>query len=328
MMTATVQFIDVATNQGSFGSFDVPGAGGSRRVKIAENDSPLPQDRVFFMYNHFHNVYEFQENQFLPGPQTFQRQQPIDRYTFGLEKTFLDGDWSVELRLPLNGSLDAEGNLFAVRGGQYGNLAVIVKRLLYDDDLLAIGAGIGIDTPTGSQAQAEIGQNVLTFENESVHVLPYLGLVWSPADSLFVTGFLQVDVSTSGSDVVFTEQGLTPQPAGRFNEQNLLFADVGVGYWLYQNPYAEWLTGVAALLEFHYTTALQDTDSVLVERGSLAALISNPVNRFDVVNVSAGVNIDIGETANLRVAGVFPLGDAADNRFFDSEVQVQFNQRF
>jgi hypothetical protein len=31
--------------------------------------------------------------------------------------------------------------------------------------------------------------------------------------------------------------------------------------------------------------------------------------------------------ANLRVAGVFPLGDE-DRRFFDSEVQVQFNHRY
>jgi hypothetical protein len=107
-----------------------------------------------------------------------------------------------------------------------------------------------------------------------------------------------------------------------------LYCDLGAGYWLYRNEYAEWINGVAGQLEFHYTTALQDTDAVFIESPQLQSLISNPVNRFDIVNVSAGINIAFGTAANLRVAGVFPLGDGRDRRFFDSEVQVQFNHRY
>jgi hypothetical protein len=31
-------------------------AGGDRRFKISENNSPFPQDRIFFNYHHFHNA--------------------------------------------------------------------------------------------------------------------------------------------------------------------------------------------------------------------------------------------------------------------------------
>lgn len=328
MVGAVAVFDNPAGNSRVIGAFDIPGAGGSRPVKIAENDSPIPVDRVFFNYNHFHNVFEFQEASLFPIPQLTTRQLPIDRYTLGFEKTFLGGNWSCELRLPLNGTVEAEGTAFAVSGGNWGNLAVIVKSLLYDDGVLAVGAGLGIDTPTGSRAEADIGDVQVTFENEAVHLLPYLGGIWSPTESLFFTGFLQVDVATGGNDVIVSQFGLPGQSAGLFNSQNLLYVDAGVGYWLYQNPYADWMTGLAGVLEVHYTTALNDTDSVFFQGDGTFGLISNPQNRFDVVNLTAGLNFLLGELSNLRVAGVAPLGDSADRRFFDAEVQVQFNQRF
>ncbi|MCI0356964.1 MAG: hypothetical protein L0211_00570 [Planctomycetaceae bacterium] len=328
MTTAQALFIDAGGNLVVRGVFDVPGAGGSRPVKIAENDSPIPVDRVFFNYNHFHNVFEFQEQTLFPIPQQTVRQLPIDRYTVGFEKTFLGGDWSVEMRLPLNGTVDAEGNLFSVGSGNWGNLAVIVKNLLYADEMLAVGAGLGIDIPTGSGAQANIGGAQVRFENDAAHLLPYVGAIWSPTESLFFTSFLQVDVATGGNEVLLASPGLPTQSAGKFNNQNLLYVDAGAGYWLYQNPYAECITGIAGVLEFHYTTALQDTDAIFFERSTTFGLISNPRNRFDVVNLTAGLNFLLGEMSNLRVAGAFPLGDTADQRFFDAEVQVQFNQRF
>jgi hypothetical protein len=328
MMTATAQFIDSSGQREALVTFDIPGAGGSRRVKIGENNSPIPQDRVFFMYNHFHNVYDFSFTEFTPAPTPVQRQLPIDRYTLGVEKTFLDEWWSVELRMPFNGSLDVSTPDFNVSGGNYGNLAVIVKRLLYADDFVASAVGLGIDTPTGSSVESQFGQAELTFRNDAVHLLPYFGAVMQPGDNLFLTGFLQVDVATGGNEVLFGPVGGPSRSAGEFREQNLLYVDLGGGYWLYRDPYAEWVNGVAGLLEFHYTTSLQDADTVAIAVPALQSQITNPLNRFDVVNVSAGLNFAFGEAANLRVAGVFPLGDEPDRRFFDSEVQVQFNHRY
>ena len=148
---------------------------GSRRVKIGENNSPIPQDRMFAMYNHFHNAYEFSEGIFSPTPRT--TQEHIDRFTLGVEKTFLDEWWSVELRVPVVAALDVEGETFAARGGNWGNQAVIVKRLLYEGEFVALAAGVGLDLPTGSDFESRVGSGVLKFDIDALHVLPYLGAV-------------------------------------------------------------------------------------------------------------------------------------------------------
>jgi hypothetical protein len=46
------------------------------------------------------------------------------------------------------------------------------------------------------------------------------------------------------------------------------------------------------------------------------------------VNGTVGLQLLLFDASSLRVAGVFPLGDRPDQRFFDAEVQVQFNRRF
>ena len=48
---------------------------------------------------------------------------------------------------------------------------------------------------------------------------------------------------------------------------------------------------------------------------------------IDVLNGTIGVQMLMFEVSSLRVAGVLPLRDE-DQRFFDSEIQVQFNRRF
>jgi len=188
--------------------------------------------------------------------------------------------------------------------------------------------GLGIDTPTGSDFESEFAGGSLRLENDALHLLPYLGAVIDPGYGLFLMGYMQIDIATTGNDVVVGQQGTAGQSVGRFNEQNLLYFDVGGGYWLYDNPYGECVTGVAAMLEFHYTTAIQDADQIDFGQQFGSGFITTPGNRFDVVNVSTGVNVAFGDWTNLRVAGVFPLGDDFDQRFFDAEVQVQFNQRF
>lgn len=331
-------FGDFGMIAASFGTFrmsefqlesivDLPAAGGSRRVKIAENNKPLPDNRLFFNYNHFHNVYALRETvPFAPGAPSRVQRLPIDRYTLGVEKMFLDDLWSVELRMPFNGSFDAELQEVAVSGGNIGNLAVILKRLLYADETLAVAAGMGIDTPTGSDVTGRVLGTQFELHNDALHLLPYVGFLWHPDDRWFLTGFLQVDIATGGNRVDVIDEFDGRRTVGQFTEQNLLYADLGGGWWLYRNPYAEKWTGVAALVEFHYTTSLQDTDIVVSPQHDL--MISNPVNRFDVVNVTAGVQVEVFNTSNLRVGGAFPLGTRDDRRFFDAEVQVQFNRRF
>ena len=61
------------------GMSDIPVPGGARTGKIAENDIALPVDRIFFGYNHFHNVLTLTQEQIAPAGPTLTRQQPIEQ---------------------------------------------------------------------------------------------------------------------------------------------------------------------------------------------------------------------------------------------------------
>ena len=90
------------TNAGTTQLVDLPLAGGSRRLKVSENNKPIPMDRIYFNYSHFEGAINVQPN--LINPSNSQA-LPIDRYIMGFEKTFFDGWSSVEVRMPLTLSL-------------------------------------------------------------------------------------------------------------------------------------------------------------------------------------------------------------------------------
>jgi hypothetical protein len=318
----------------TFGSVSIPSAGGSRRVKIAENNKAMPQDRLIFSYNHFHNALQVNDTPFFNPLGTTARQFPIDRYTIGLEKTFFDNLWSCEVRMPFQSSFGFETADLIGAGGQIGNLAIILKRLVYETDDLAAVMGMGIDTPTGSSftlidSIPGIPSNQIVFRNDSLHLLPYVGFLSAGDKPYFINGFLQVDIATGGNRVDVGRLGAPAMTIGRFTEQNLLFADLGTGYWLYRDPNSQnRLTSLAALLELHYTSSLQDADSIVAAAGGRPFNYTNNFNRFDILNITTGVQAQLFNATSLRVAGVFPLGSAPDRRFFDSELQVQVNRRF
>ena len=68
-----------------------------RGLKVSENQSPRPQDRVFFTFDYFSNVN---------GALNLKLGAPVSdilvyRYIFGFEKTFDNGNASIGARLPL-----------------------------------------------------------------------------------------------------------------------------------------------------------------------------------------------------------------------------------
>jgi hypothetical protein len=219
--------------------------------------------------------------------------------------------------------------------GNAGNLTVVLKSLLSMTDSTAVGAGMAIETPTGSDTVARLGTTNIRFQNEAAHLLPYIGFVWAPGDprwgwndGLFLSGFAQVDLNTAGNTVAALGPGGLPATTfGQLNDQNLGFLDIAAGYWLFRDPYAPRLTGLAAITELHYTTTLQDADRLTGAVNGGAFTINATDNRFDVLNGTVGAQFLLFDASSLRVAGVFPLGNE-DRRLFDSEVQVQFNRRF
>jgi hypothetical protein len=158
-------------------------------------------------------------------------------------------------------------------------------------------------------------------------VLPYIGFLHTWDELCFVTGFAQIDIATSGNEVIVTN-GQQRGSLGYLNEQNLAYFDLSAGVWVWRDPFAERLTSVAVMGEIHYTTTLQDSDFINANVAGTPLNIGNPFNRQDIVNGTIAVQAEIANTTTFRVAGVFPLGSAPDERFFDSELQVQINRRF
>jgi hypothetical protein len=318
-----------------FSQFSLPLNSAGRSGKLAENDSPIPQDRVFFNYNHFHNVFQLNETPLTTTGSTVFRQEPLDRYTLGGEKTFTGGWTSIEVRMPFNGIPDPQLQSVGVNADSIGNLTVVFKTLLSMSDTTAVGAGMAIATPTGSDTFVRLASTNVRFQNESTHLLPYIGFVWAPgdprwgwSDRLFLTGYAQLDLAASSNSVdIVAPGGVATSSVGRLTDQNLGFLDIGAGYWLFRDPDAPRLTGVAVVSELHYTTALTDADQLVGIGNDAIFAINNTDRRFDVLNATIGVQMLIFEASSFRVAGVFPLGDE-DRRLFDSEVQLQFNRRF
>jgi len=299
----------------------IPNAGGTRRVKISENNSPIPRDRVFFAFNEFNNAaLVLQQNQ--TGT------IDIQRYTPGFEKTFWGGQGSIEVRSPFaytqNPNLSLQGNL-APKQSQFGNLSLALKLLVWREDNFAVAMGTGLNLPTGPDVQVfQFGQPMLTLKNQSVHLLPYIGAYWAPIDRAYVQGFLQVDVDANGNAVNVPNGGR----GGVLTEQTFLYADVAIGYWLYQNPEARVVTGIIPTLEFHYSTTLQNADIVTAQSGTTQFTLGNSFNRLDITNITTGTHFRLGPLSFLTIAGVFPLKARDTDRQFDSEIVAQFNRLF
>ena len=299
--------------------FDMPTAGGSRRIKISDNNHALPTDRVFFMYNHFHNALNTTVGPAPPGNKS------VDRYTIGLEKTFWDGDASAEVRMPFTGTYHVGGPaLPTVEGGNVGNLALILKFALLRWDDAVLSAGMGIDMPTGSDLTVDLRPRGLLLENESTHLLPYVGASMTPTERSFCHIFAQLDLATSGNSLTFFDPVGAPTPLGVLNEQNLLYFDVGGGFWLYQNPDARFCTGLAVVSELHLTSTIQDADKLNVPG---VGVFGNQNNRQDSSNATIGVHLQMGPRSTFHVGGVLPLRTGADQGF-DSEIQAAFNCRY
>jgi hypothetical protein len=329
---------------GSFAGYaDLPLAAGCRRVKIAENDSAVPQDRIFYMYNHFQDSLQADV---VPSPiysPRTERSLSVDRYTFGFEKTFFDGNWSAEMRMPIAGTTNFETPVInpgmGVEGGCVGNLAVIVKRSIYRSCSTAVAVGMGVDTPTGSDVDGFVSITptptftYFTMHNDAVHLLPFVGFVHAPTDEFFWQGFLQVDVPLNGNRIDY--EGVRSQVVrssgelGTLNEQSLMYLDLSGGYWVYRNQCSPGLTGLATLVEVHYTTTMQDTDVVqgTVVPAQLQLTYANFANRVDVLDFTVGLHAEFANHTLCRVGGVFPLS-TGDDRAFNSEIQVQVERRF
>jgi hypothetical protein len=217
------------------------GAANIVNPKVADDNSPLPQDRIGFRYNYFSNALSITglSDQLAPAPlrsldgfarPTQTKDYDFNLYTFNFERTFLDGRASAELRLPIRTTLSSNVNYsvgtiqgsFRTRGegaGQpfvyfnprTGTIVAIPAPNLATADQIARQQGLAPLSSLNVNATPEktFGQTDTELDNISV-VLK--ALLWRD-EALAVSGGLAVTAPT-GRDTRFTVTDYLPSNPG------------------------------------------------------------------------------------------------------------------
>ncbi len=285
-----------------------------RALKISENQSPLPQDRLIFGFNYFDNVN---------GPVNGRFGAPVRgievyRYVFGFEKTFLDGNASIGVRDSIN-TLSSTSPIASLGGTStaVGDLNVFAKYVIRRTGNLSNGPslgaggmggpfasqgsgsvwtlGVSLDTPTGPGNFA--GSRFSTaFRNTQIQ--PFLGYYYKTG-RLYFQGFESISVPFDQRDVLE------------------LYSDVGIGYFVYQdNTRGAWLTAIAPTLEAHINIPLTHRDVFNVR---------DVVGTADTVDLTYGTNFLFGRKSLLTTALTTPV---TGPRPFSLEASALFNYYF
>lgn len=291
--------------------------------KIAEGNSPMPRDRVFFHYNQFQSV-----------PGTIGRGN-VSRFVPGFERTLNDSWTSVEMRMPFAGTFDSTQTLTesaAVAGGtaaELGNLAFVFKQLLYSGESLGLSAGMSLELPTADDTEITTSAFTITRSAESVTVAPYVGFVSAPTDRLFFQGFCQVQFDTNGESVEIRDRFRQDSVSGRLQESAMLYTDLQSGYWIYRADAASGnssLTGLAALLELHLNQTLQGTDAVQADLNGVPLAFGTAGSSYGMANITSGITAEFNRQTSLTMAVMLPV--TSGDRVFDSEFHVGLNHAF
>jgi hypothetical protein len=247
-----------------------------RGFKIADNQSPQPQDRVFATFNYFDNLEGRINKRFNSGIQDIQ----IYRETFGFEKTFLDKNASIGLRMPLN-SITATNAIAGLPGASHtaiGDLTVFGKYVLISDPKTGslISSGLAVTAPTGPSTfggtRSFNGFHYTTFQ-------PFIGYLWNQ-EKWFAQGFIAIDTPTSTRDVT------------------ILYNDLGVGYYLYRAKSPnQFLTAVVPTFETHVSTPLNHAGFNLFD----------PASTPNVVDLTLGTTFQFGKRTRLSLGVCDPV---------------------
>ncbi len=304
-------------------------------IKLAENVSPLPRDRVFFNYSYFKNSYF---GQGIRGD--------VNRFMPGFEKTFYDGWTSIEFRTPFAATLSSVQGYDSTAGAgitnnravTLGDMSVIFKTVIERSTTWALTGGMQVMCPTASDVRITSvgaataiapGSNLVLVENESVHTMPFVGFLWAPNSRLFTQSLLQVDVDVNGNpayaNVLLTDNiKQAGNYAGRLTYPTFMYIGLSAGYWVYKNndPSAR-LTGISPIMELHVNQSLSPYDVI---RKPGFQLGEDP-GSVSIINGMVGFNIECGTRSTMTFAYVSPIGGGVD-RWFDGEARALYNWRF
>jgi hypothetical protein len=261
-----------------------------RGFKIADNQSPQPQDRIFYSFNYFEELNK-SINRREPTPIENIR---VYRHYFGLEKTFLEQRASLGLRLPIN-TLTTDSTFRGLGGTttSAGDLNLIAKYVLLQDKDKGnlISTGLSITAPTGPSAFAGT-RSIRSFHNTTLQ--PFVGYLFT-RDRFYAQGFFAIDIPTAPSDVT------------------IMYNDLGIGYYVYRASDPDQLiSAIAPNFEVHVNTPLN-------HRGYHP---TDPAGTPDFVDLTTGMSVSFRRRARLSIGLVEPV---TGPRPFDFEVLALLN---
>lgn len=329
--------------------------------KVAENESPEPQDRVFVTYNYFKVRGNYPEiNPFTEG-------LDLHRITVGFEKTFWNGHGSIGVRVPYFNSnyvgrtriVPNPDNTFIIgdplidnlEDSELGDITLLFKAAIgccAEHKLCSFG--LAVTLPTGPSAEA-FNVATGTYQNKHAGILqPFVGYLWT-GNNWYVHGFFSVAFPThTGDDVI------------------ILFSDIGFGYYLYGAPpglnicggggcgacggtgcgdafcgpvgccgafsmltglLPYWITSVVPTVELHLNTPLTNGgkfEYVQVGNGVLDYLVSSGENMLmsQSLVLTGGVHFGLMGNSTLTIGAAVPLNVQP----YDVAGIVQLNWRF
>ncbi len=280
-----------------------PSSGGVvGRTKIADDNSPLPRDRVIFNYDYFNNA-------------AIGTGVDVHRISPGFEKTFFNQLASAEVRFPFAATLDSTFTSDGLTGRAMGlgNVNITLKGLLYQDQTLAVAAGFGVALPTAADTRARLadGTDLARVRNQAAVWTPYVAALYMPDSRLFAQLWAAVTAPGRGNTVEVNTDFTGLRKVGRIDDQPLAQFDGQIGYWLYRAAdRSARLQGLAPFLELHYNATVGQADVVsagLFQVGSPGSL--------NELNLTAGVATQLGDNFLLHVAAVVPLKGGRDQTF-------------
>ena len=247
-----------------------------RGFKIADNQSPLPVNRVYYDFNYFDNVWQ-KVNQ---TEQNGIDRVRIYRQLIGGEKTFWDGYASIGVRLPINTiTADSSTGQSTPTKTAINNFSVYTKFLFYSNQETKTFASWGVagTIPTGPQSFG--GANYVRNYN-NFDIQPYLGFQKS-WDKFYFLAFEAVNVPLNSHDVT------------------TLYNDYSLGYFIFRSQdKSSFIQAIAPTLELHVNVPLNHRNIYN---------FNDKAGSADVVDFTYGLNVFFRERAQLGLGVVTPV---------------------
>jgi len=255
----------------------VPVIPGYHGVKVTDHDGPRLSDRFYFAYDTATDVNP-------AGNQPGALGLHATRQIIGVETVF-DDRFSFGLRVPfvqLRGPFDTDAR-------EIGDLTTVLKYAVINDPCSGNACTIGINLtfPTGGRGDSLGGLPEGGALPRAVFAQPWIGAVWNERD-LFVQGVSSLLLPTQPA-----------YPVAWFNS-------IGTGYWMYHNDQDYLVGGIAPVLEFHLTTAINNrgADEVIVLRDQLN-MTAGVFVQFSRLTIGSAVSLPIMGPRLYKVGGIF-----------------------